>query len=71
MENKYGKIPASNAVFPAEEPLFLIRAQDKFAARTVRHYADLREKAGDAKGAKQCREVAKAMDAWPKKKRPD
>jgi len=71
MEAKYGRVTVEKKDIPVDEPLFLLHGQDKLAAQTVRHYARLRAKAGDKAGATECRAVAKAMHAWPKKKMPD
>lgn len=54
------------------EPLFILRAQDVFAAELVRQWAHLAESAGVARdkvdNARQC---ARAMRNWPNKKVPD
>ena len=58
---------------PADEPVFLLRAQDMCAADTVRYWADKVERlAGEPTDlARSAREHAKKMDAWPIKKVPD
>ena len=57
---------------PADEPLFLLRGQDQFAAATVRHWADLTEAGGgDPEIVRTAREHADKMEAWPNKKVPD
>lgn len=70
-ENKYGQVKVERKEIPANEPVFLLRGQDRLAARAVRYYAKLREKAGDSKGAKECRQAAQIMSKWPVKKMPD
>jgi hypothetical protein len=54
------------------EPIFVLRAQDRLAAAAVRFWADEAEKAGSsvAKIA-EAREVAAAMEQWPTRKLPD
>lgn len=68
-EAKYGFISVEG--IPHDEPVFLLRGQDALAAMTVRHYAQLRQSAGDKLGHKQCQEVAADMERWPAKKMPD
>lgn len=56
-------------IIPADEPVFLIRAQDAVGGDAVRAWADLAE----ASGARPdilaiAREHAEKMDAWPRKK---
>lgn len=70
-ENKYGNVTVEHKSIPANEPVFLLRGQDRLAARAVRYYAKLREQAGDSKGAKECRRAAQMMSNWPVKKTPD
>jgi len=40
-ETKYGAITAEKATFLDKEPLFVLRAKDKLAPRTVRYYAQI------------------------------
>lgn len=57
---------------PDDEPVFLLRGQDQFAARTVRRWAqDVEECGGDPAIVAAARRQADLMDAWPKKKIPD
>lgn len=59
-------------LIPDDEPVFLLRGQDIFAATTVRHWASLVvSKGGDPEIARVAREHADKMDAWLKKKAPD
>lgn len=54
---------------PPEEPVFLLRGQDRHAAEAVRHYARLlREHGGDPEVAEKAEAHAEAMEAWPVKK---
>jgi hypothetical protein len=63
---------------PENEPVFLLRAQDKFAARTLKKYCDLLE--AEAKEfnnesllnmVKELREHARQMLLWKYSKTPD
>jgi len=57
---------------PKDEPVFLIRGQDKVAGEAVRAWADLNERnGGSGELSKLAREQATRMDAWPKKKPAD
>lgn len=57
---------------PAYEPVFLLRAQDKFAAPAVRYWAALVEVQGaDPAMVEAARAHARLMDLWPVKKTPD
>lgn len=59
---------------PRDEPVFLLRGQDQFAADTVRYWADrvLLDGEGDIDDIQtSARDHADKMDAWPKKKTPD
>jgi hypothetical protein len=59
-------------VIPADEPVFLLRGQDRHAAETVMFWAERVETAGgDPDIVRVAREHAAKMDAWPKKKAPD
>lgn len=62
----------NSAKIPADEPGFMLRAQDKFAADTIRFYANLVASAGaSAEIVESARAQAAAFDAWPTKKSPD
>ncbi len=63
---------------PENEPVFLLRAQDKFASRTLKKYCDLLE--AEAKEfnnesllnmVKELREHARQMLLWKYSKTPD
>lgn len=57
---------------PADEPVFLLRAQDQFASVAVRHWADQVEAGGGSPEiVAEARAHADKMDAWPTKKVPD
>jgi hypothetical protein len=57
---------------PGEEPIFILRAQDKLAADVVRYWAD-RAEAEDVTSRKvrEARDWATEMERWPKHKLPD
>lgn len=57
--DKAGKIPA-------DEPVFLLRAQDKYAPSTLRHYAKLLEEDGNIAMAEELRAHARNMIVWQK-----
>lgn len=70
------RIQDSANMIPANEPVFLLRAQDKNAAETLRCYAEFIANSlpDDDKSNEMIRKVheqADAMDAWPVKKDPD
>ena len=56
---------------PEDEPVFLLRAQDKLAWHIVKIYAFCAELIGQTTLAKVAREHAERMKAWPVKKIPD
>lgn len=65
--DKAGKIPD-------DEPVFLLRAQDKYAPSTLRHYAQLLEDDGNIEMAEELRAHARQMIVWQKSvkvKKPD
>jgi len=57
---------------PADEPVFVLRAQDCLAADTVEFWAKLAEerevRSGKVAGAREC---AARMGEWPERKLPD
>lgn len=82
--NDYQRIQDPNNTIPADEPVFLLRAQDQTAAETVRHWVKLNKKLlketkdltpDQIKGRKKAIALAEAhafrMDDWPKKKAAD
>ena len=52
----------------AGEPVFLLRAQDRWAAEAVRYWASL---VLDEEMTEQAFQIAAAMEAWPHQKEPD
>lgn len=54
-----------------DEPLFVLRAQDKLAAGIVRQWADLAEQGGTKpEVVAEARQCADEMEAWPFHKHP-
>jgi hypothetical protein len=55
-----------------DEPVFLLRGQDRWAARVVRYYADLLEASGTPQAhIDAVRKHALEMQNWRPKKSPD
>jgi len=70
--SKYGKIETEKKSIPANEPLFLIRAQDVLSGPIVRDYAILYlAVTNDRPGFNKIIDVANRMDSWHTKKVPD
>jgi hypothetical protein len=69
----YNRIQDPARLIPDDEPVFLLRGQDQFAAEVLRYYAYLvqRSKGHDEMLVQRTVDQAAAMDAWPKKKAPD
>jgi hypothetical protein len=66
------QIQAPAHLIPIDEPVFLLRAQDRAAANTVRAWAALVEAlGGPPEVVANARRQADLMDAWPVKKVPD
>ena len=66
------RIQDSEGLIPADEPVFLIRAQDQVGADVVDHWVDRHlEEGGDEDIAEVAKEVACKMRAWPNKKAAD
>jgi hypothetical protein len=56
---------------PPGEPLFTLRARDRFAAQVVRHWCDLAEAGGSPhEKIDEARLLANDMDRWPIKQIP-
>jgi hypothetical protein len=53
-------------IIPEDEPVFLLRAQDKNAPSTLRHYARLLEEDGNIEMAEELRAHARQMIVWQK-----
>lgn len=58
-------------LIPEDEPVFLLRAQDKLAWLVVKIYAFCAELIGQHILSEVCKEHAKKMKEWPIKKTPD
>ena len=56
---------------PAEEPIFVLRAQDTFAVATIKFYQGLRDSSGDGAGVVDLEHTIGRFKAWSKKKIPD
>lgn len=68
----YDRIQDPTGLIPEDEPVFLLRAQDKHAAMAVRNYAMRVRVAGGDPGIIDIAEAhADLMDAWLKHKSPD
>lgn len=67
----YNRIQDPAGKIPADEPVFLLRAQDELACKAVEYYAFLCGKAQAPDVAAKAWEHADRMAAWPKKKVPD
>mgnify|MGYP001591715744 CR=1 FL=1 len=66
------RIQDKAAIIPEDEPVFLIRGQDRLAARMVRHYADLLEGLGEPfDRVEKIRQHALTVHNWRPKKTPD
>jgi hypothetical protein len=69
----YSRIQDPAGLIPENEPVFLLRAQDKFAAETLRYYAYLvrRSRDPDERIIIATEMQAARMAEWPKHKAPD
>lgn len=67
----YNRIQDPAGLIPADEPVLLLRAQDKIAWHVAKIYAYCAELAGAVDIANLVREHAKKMKEWPVKKTPD
>jgi hypothetical protein len=68
----YERIQDPAGLIPDDEPVFLVRASDAIAARTVRFWANEAEAKGAAPNiVEAARRQAELMDAWPIHKVPD
>jgi hypothetical protein len=68
----YERFQDPAGTIPEDEPVFLIRGQDRVGATAVRLYAALAEEAGaDPELVQRCRDWADRMAEWPKHKTPD
>jgi hypothetical protein len=68
----YNRIQDPAGLIPDDEPVFLLRGQDKYAGKIIELYADFVEmNDGDPEIVRLTREQAKRMRDWPKHKVPD
>ena len=68
----YNRFQDPAGIIPDDEPVFLLRGQDKIAWRVVKIYAYCAELAGASPDlVKRCRDHAKLMKEWAVKKIPD
>ena len=68
----YDRIQDPAGKIPADEPVFLLRAQDVTAAAIVREWADLNERlGGDPDAIRMARNHAALMQAWDGRKLAD
>jgi hypothetical protein len=67
----YDRIQDPAGLIPENEPVVLLRGQDKLATPVLEYYASLCEAEGAVEIAKHIREHIELMIAWPKKKVPD
>ena len=69
----YDRIQDPENKIPADDPVFLLRAQDRTSAQIVRLWAHAQRSLPDADGylVKLAEQHANLMDAWPKKKTAD
>ena len=59
-------------VIPADEPVFLLRGQDIYAAKVIRVWASLVAQGdGDPRAVEAAIRIADDMDSWPVHKEPD
>lgn len=67
----YNRIQDPAGKIPADEPVFLLRAQDQLACMAVAYYASLCDQAQATEVAAKAWAHADLMAAWPTKKTPD
>jgi len=67
----YDRIQDPAGIIPEDEPVFLLRAQDKLAWHVVKIYSFCASLIGQQLLAELTDEHAKRMKAWPVKKIPD
>ena len=72
MDGKYGRITTEFKQIPIDEPVFLLRAQDRIACIALMEYARAyRDYSGDMEGYARLMRIVDEFDAWPTKKLPD
>jgi hypothetical protein len=68
----YDRIQDPAGLIPEDEPVFLLRGQDRYAASVLEMYAVAVEaNQGNSELVRLTRQQAKKMKAWPKHKEPD
>ncbi len=68
----YNRIQDPHNKIPDDEPVFLLRAQDRISDEVVRFWAELNDKyGGDSMMSQMAREHAAKMSMWPKRKMAD
>lgn len=67
----YSRIQDPAGKIPEDEPVFLLRAQDRLACKAVAYYASLCELEQAPEVAAKARAHADRMAEWPVKKTPD
>lgn len=60
--NDYNRIQDPENLIPEDEPVFLLRSTDRFAAKVVLHYADLI--AADPLAPTESRELSQRARDW-------
>ncbi len=65
------RVQDSANIIPEDEPVFLLRGQDKHASATLRFWAHLVADEGDVELADYVRKWADKMEEWGEKKQPD
>lgn len=67
----YNRIQDPENLIPEDEPVVLLRAQDKLACLILSYYVAALHQAGATDMAKSMEVHLKKMNQWPKKKIPD
>lgn len=71
-DHKYGKVSINKNKIPTDEPIFILRAQDRFAETVIRLYAGMiRILQGDSEMYHSILISADQFNRWGKKKNPD
>ena len=65
------RVQDSANLIPEDEPVVLLRAQDKLACKAMRYYLELCYNASAIDVARVLEPHVKAMEQWEKKKIPD
>jgi hypothetical protein len=68
----YNRIQDPHGLIPADEPVFLLRGQDRHLPAVIKYYIDLvKADNGDPDVIKSLEIHLARVNAWPKKKSPD